>query len=89
MKSIERKELLPLLDLDFSKYEYYIDYLPYRQSKNDTEYFDREDLAWKDIDFDARAKWQVSDDIAKVSENNADVFVNMILEYVNNGKKNS
>lgn len=81
---VDRKDLIPLLGLDFSKYEYYIDYLPYRQAKK-TEYFDRDDLAWKDIDFDARAKWNkpFEFDIAKVSEDNKDIFVDMVLAYVN------
>ena len=88
MKKIDRKDLISVLDLDFSKYEYFMDYLPYRQKGKKTEYFDRDDLAWKEIDFDAKGKWNTpfAFDIAKADKEQQETFIDLILEYVNRRK---
>lgn len=83
---IEKKDLVPLLELDFSKYEYYADYLPYRWTNGKTEFFNRESMKWeKTQKFDARKKFETpfEFDIDMFDESHKDQFIEWTLGYVN------
>lgn len=90
MKELEKKDLAKVLDLDFSRYEYYADNMPYRYEikGKKTEYFNRGDLKWKPSAIDIRAKYVTPFEfnIDEYDESHQDQFVDWVLEYVNRGK---
>lgn len=90
MKELEKKDLAKLLDLDFSRYEYYADFVPYRYEikGGDTEYFDRNDLKWLPSKIDIRAKYVTPFEfnVDEYDESHQDQFVDFVLEYINRGK---
>lgn len=86
MKRVEKEKLAELLDLDFSRYKYYADYVPYRYEvkSGSTEYFDRNDLEWLKSDEDIHAKYVTpfEFDIDEYTESQKDQFIDWVLEFV-------
>ncbi len=85
---MDRKELEGLLGLDFGKYEYYMDFVPYRWADGKTEYFDVNSKEWKSAQVDIQKKFttpfEFNVDLYEESEKNK--FIDVVLELVNRKK---